>query len=47
MAKKKDKPNQVEVQVGNVDVLTVSFLSSINKTLALILEELQSGRQSK
>jgi len=46
MVKKKEEPNKIEVQTGNVDVLIVSLLNSINKNLAILLEEIR-GRSRK
>ena len=42
--KKEPESNRVEVQRGNVEVLMVSLLNSINTNLAILLEELR-GRQ--
>lgn len=48
LKKSKNKPEgtQVEVQRGNVDVLTVSLLNSINTNIAELLKEIR-GRQGK
>ena len=41
---KKPESTQIEVKQGNTDILTVQLLSSINKNLAILIEELR-GRQ--
>ena len=45
MAKKlkETKENKIEVVAGNIPVLTIQLLNSINQNLVNILEELKRG----